>query len=264
MSRHSMLLRLMLVCATPLAEEVQIAPPPSPQAISAARAVLASSPQDLHLAIGEYEIVASAATLGQPLWISTDDSVVQTIPLRTHETAVVFARRRGEQQTAVHHIAAADRQRVIVVAQRAGAARLLCIVSSADQQPPLIVGTIRITVGSAPEPAPPPDPPRPRIRTDKLVVVIVHETNSPALPPEQAVILSSKMLRDDIAAAGGIIRVLDPDTDVSRDEQVVREIMQLPRSALPWLVVATPTRYHAGPLPATLQQVRQIIEEMRR
>lgn len=83
------------------------------------------------------------------------------------------------------------------------------------------------------------------IPVDGLHVLIVAETS--AMTPALAAVLNSAKWQSLVPA--GNWRILDPDSDMSRETEKWRNAMARPRSALPWVIVSNhPKGGYEGPL----------------
>lgn len=110
------------------------------------------------------------------------------------------------------------------------------------------------------DPEPEPSP----ITVDSLKVVIIHETSEQHnLTRKQESVMFSTSMRADIKGAGGEFRLLDKDACVSRSDQWVRDVMDLDRESLPWLVVASPKGAWIGPMPDTTESVMKHVGELK-
>lgn len=100
------------------------------------------------------------------------------------------------------------------------------------------------------------------ISVDKYTVVIIEETeNRNSMPPSQLNAINSQVWKDYVVSQNGQWRVLDQDTDISRDRGWVTESMKLPRESLPWLIFASPTTGHSGPLPQNIEGLMEAIKK---
>lgn len=83
------------------------------------------------------------------------------------------------------------------------------------------------------------------IPVDGLHVLIVAETS--AMTPALAAVLNSSKWQSLVPA--GNWRILDPDSDMSRETEKWRNAMARPRSTLPWVIVSNhPKGGYEGPL----------------
>lgn len=125
-----------------------------------------------------------------------------------------------------------------------------------------------------PVPVPPvPDPtPAPTPVTEKLMVLIViDEATLPRLPTEQKIVLGSTKLRNLIAQSGGELRILDDQPlDLDQEAPAWQDLHKLPRTKLPWIVIANGRLGTMGELPSgptaettTLEMVRKFIPQSR-
>lgn len=100
------------------------------------------------------------------------------------------------------------------------------------------------------------------IDTDKYTVVIVEETESrQSLPPSQLNAINSQVWRDYVVSQNGQWRVLDPHTDVSKDEQWAKDSLAVSRTSLPWLIFADSKTGYSGPLPDNLTEFLEKIKK---
>jgi len=101
-----------------------------------------------------------------------------------------------------------------------------------------------------------------------LQAVVIYETNPDAqLPPKQAAILTSPIVRgwlNDHAAkdSGGqpMWRILDKDSEFADPANPIAAALQRPREGLPWLIVTNNGKGFEGPLPANVDDMMQLLE----
>tara|TARA_E500000331_G_scaffold23905_2_gene20713 strand:+ start:1514 stop:1897 length:384 start_codon:yes stop_codon:yes gene_type:complete len=102
----------------------------------------------------------------------------------------------------------------------------------------------------------------PPINVDKYTVVIIEETElRQLLPPSQLSAINSKVWRDYVSEKNGQWRVLDPDSDVSKDHDWVKESLNLKRDGLPWLILSNNKKGLSIPLPKNLDLLMEKIKQ---
>ena len=116
---------------------------------------------------------------------------------------------------------------------------------------------------SIPLPPLPPIPPGPKpppvVITTGLRVLIVRETED-QLPAEQQAIFTSAPFRTFIRESKATLRVWDDDVDAANESDAdFRKMLELPRSALPWIVVAGGSKTISQPLPKTVTEAQALI-----
>jgi hypothetical protein len=90
-----------------------------------------------------------------------------------------------------------------------------------------------------------PGPSQSPIPVDGLHVLIVAETS--AMTPALATVLNSQKWQSLVPV--GNWRILDPDSDMSREAEKWRNAMARPRATLPWVIVSNhPKGGYEGPL----------------
>mgnify|MGYP003146843898 CR=1 FL=1 len=100
------------------------------------------------------------------------------------------------------------------------------------------------------------------IKVDRYTVVIIEETEARQfLPPSQLSAINSRVWRDYVSDHNGQWRVLDPHTDVSKDEDWVRESLKADRSSLPWLIFSNKKTGGSMPMPENLEQLMEKIKQ---
>lgn len=109
-----------------------------------------------------------------------------------------------------------------------------------------------------PTPGPTPEP-TPVVVTTGLRVLLVRETND-RLPAEQQAIFTSAPFRKFIRDSKATLRVWDDEVDAANETDAdFRKMLELPRSGLPWIVVAGGSKTISQPLPKTLADVESLI-----
>lgn len=115
-----------------------------------------------------------------------------------------------------------------------------------------------IPLPPAPTPEPMPKPP-PVVVKAGLRVLLVRETND-RLPAEQQAIFTSAPFRKFIRESKATLRVWDDDVDATNETDAdFRKMLELPRSGLPWIVVAGGGKTISQPLPKTVAEVQALI-----
>jgi hypothetical protein len=161
--------------------------------------------------------------------------------------------------------------RLRVLSYTEGKVTLVCWAVKGDKS---AKGVCVITVGTPPDPKPKPDPdpkPKPDPKPTVFRVLIVHETGQ-VLPRGQAEILSSPEVRGYLNAKcargkgplGGESpewRIFDPNVDLSKESDVWRGVMMLPRQSLPWIVIGDGASGYQGPLPATIAETMNLLRK---
>lgn len=110
-----------------------------------------------------------------------------------------------------------------------------------------------------PTPQPPGPTPPPVVITTGLRVLIVRET-ADRLPASQQAIFTSAPLRKLIRDSKAALRVWDDDVDAANESDAeFRKLLEMPRSALPWLVVAGGSKTISAPLPLTVDETATLI-----
>jgi hypothetical protein len=101
------------------------------------------------------------------------------------------------------------------------------------------------------------------IKVDRLSVLIVSETaNRGSLPSAQLTAMLSVKVTKYVESVGGQIRRLDPDADISKEEQWVKDAYHvLGQNPLPWVVVASARGGDSVPMPANLDEFMALIEK---
>ena len=102
-----------------------------------------------------------------------------------------------------------------------------------------------------------------------LQAVVIYETNPDVqMPPKQAAILSSPIVRGwltDNAAkdAGGqpMWRFLDDDSEFADPANPIAAALQRPREGLPWLIVTNDGTGFEGPLPENVDDMMELLEK---
>lgn len=120
-----------------------------------------------------------------------------------------------------------------------------------------------LALGGCQIPLPDPNPPGPVIVvppvTTGLRVLLVRETND-QLPAEQQAIFTSAPFRKFIRDSKATLRVWDDDVDAANETDAdFRKMLELPRSGLPWIVVAGGSKTISQQLPKTLAEVEALI-----
>ena len=132
--------------------------------------------------------------------------------------------------------------------------------------------------GTLPKPPPDPDvdptPVDPPIPTDGNRVLIVYESSElSALPPDQAVLMTSGNVRDYLqrkCSKGSDgktpeFRIWDKDVDATNAGQTWKDALAIQRNGLPWLIVSNGTTGFSGPLPdneaALIAKLKQYLGE---
>ena len=160
----------------------------------------------------------------------------------------------------------------LVEAVSAGEVELLVVPSGATDERDVIRRTLVVS-GLGPQPPPKPvDPPIPTpvdpppiVQNGNRFLVIYETSEVNKLPPAQQAILTSTVLRLYLLGKCAVnknltseMRFLDPDTEFTKDDQVWRDAMKLPRGPLPWLVVSNGRAGFSGPLPKTVDETLAI------
>lgn len=113
-------------------------------------------------------------------------------------------------------------------------------------------------------PGPGPGPGPTPVKVDKLVVLIVEESSDRRhITHEHLNVMMSTRLRVAVTQAGGEFLLLDKDANVTHASQWVRDAMQVPRTSLPWLIVASKKGGTSLALPASVDEVLLVIEKYR-
>lgn len=100
------------------------------------------------------------------------------------------------------------------------------------------------------------------INVDRLTVVIIEETQDRSrIPPEQLNAINSQRWREYVNKNNGQWRVLDPDTDVHKDEQWVQDAVSLERESIPWLIVSKQRSGSSTPLPLDIDGLMEKIKK---
>ena len=124
----------------------------------------------------------------------------------------------------------------------------------------LILGaTAGCEIPIPPGPTPTPDPP-PVVVTTGLRVLLVRETDDRTLPAEQQAIFTSAPFRKFLRESKATLRVWDDEVDAANESDAdFRKMLELPRSGLPWIVVAGGSKTISQPLPKTVAEVQALI-----
>lgn len=116
-----------------------------------------------------------------------------------------------------------------------------------------IVSTIPPIIVDPPEPPP--------IDGDGLSVLIVRETlQTKDLPASQVGIFTSVDLRRFIESHDGELQILDPDVDTQFIDSKWSQGLQQPRDSLPWIYISNGTSGTSVPLPANVDETKDLIE----
>lgn len=90
--------------------------------------------------------------------------------------------------------------------------------------------------------------------TDKLSVLIVESTEDrDELSRSQTAARDSVIWRAYVESVGGQWRVLDDQTDISKELEWVKSGMAVPRASMPWLVISTGKSGSSVPFPENLE-----------
>jgi hypothetical protein len=144
-------------------------------------------------------------------------------------------------------------------------------------------GSTRFTIGEVPRPPPEPEPkPKPSppepvtpapIPVAGLRVLIVYETGEVALslltPGQYSALFSTKARAyyNSVCTPGPDgktreWRIYDQNVKLAGESKLWQDVMQRPRSSLPWLVVSNPAKGgFEGPLPKTFAETQALIEK---
>lgn len=100
------------------------------------------------------------------------------------------------------------------------------------------------------------------LEVDRLTVVILEQTEwRNRMHPDQLNIISSQIWRDYVAGQGGQWRVLDPEADISKDENWVRQSVNRKRNGLPWLLIQKKELWYSGPVPRNMDEMMELIKQ---
>jgi len=158
----------------------------------------------------------------------------------------------------------------IIEPSLAGEIELLVIPTSAKDAAAVVRRTLVVSgEGPRPPPVPPgptPDPPKPVDPTPIPVsgnrLLIVYESEDAGkMPPLQAAIMTSTVLRSYLSSRAATARFFDPDQVFTQDDMVWQDAMKIKRGPLPWLLVSNGTSGFSGPLPATVDEVVAVCDK---
>lgn len=105
------------------------------------------------------------------------------------------------------------------------------------------------------------NPPGPVVVVPGLRVLIVRETSDTnKLPPTQNLIFTSAPFRAFIHDAKATLKVWDDEVDTANETDAeFRKMLELPRSSLPWIVIAGGSKTVSQPLPGTVAETQALI-----
>jgi hypothetical protein len=140
----------------------------------------------------------------------------------------------------------------------------ICLVTFTGPEPPLP------PVPPDPKPpVPPVPPPTPApIPEAGLRVLIVFETaTAGAMPQKQQDILYTKAMRDYLnakcvmGAKNKEWRIYDANIAMDGETKLWQDAMRRPRSAVPWILISNGKTGYEGPLPATVDEAKKLIDQ---
>lgn len=122
----------------------------------------------------------------------------------------------------------------------------------------LVIGCIPPAVVPIPDPI---NPPVVIVPTSDLRVLLVRETDENRKPPAaQLAIFSSVEVRTWLRDHKIQYRAWDDDINPQRESKPWQEMLAMPRSSLPWIVISGPKSF-SGPLPADVPSMLALLKE---
>lgn len=156
-----------------------------------------------------------------------------------------------------------------------GAVELLVIPPGITDEKDVIRRAIEVDNGAGPRPPPSPDPPTPEPSPAPIplaglrVLIVFEEMQKHLLPAGQKAIISGAPMRDylDSRCALGSdgktreYRIWDKDILLGGAPKHWRDAMQRTRGQVPWIVVSNGKNGFEGPLPATVEETKALINK---
>jgi hypothetical protein len=113
-----------------------------------------AKPKVLQLATGEFEVVEPSKTLNTPLlWLPTNAAIVERVEIAANEAHSHWGKRRGEIKAKQHRFAPKPYPWCILIGGDTAGSSTVSIIKNNPEPakgPPLVVDTLVVTVGDAP------------------------------------------------------------------------------------------------------------------
>lgn len=213
-------------------------------------------PKEVQGEVGDFIAVTAKTNGAEVWWLVTDPSLKLFPPqlLKDSKSIVMVARKNGKYPVYAWTAVGGKSHPATV-----------CWV---------IVGPPTPGPGPGPDPGPGPGPgptpgPAPIPAAGLRVLMVFETAEATKLPPAQQAILYGAEMRAmlnskcTVGADGKTKewRIYDKDLSMANESKLWQDAMARPRTTVPWIIVSNGTDGYEGPLPATVDEAKKLVEK---